>query len=65
MNDTSRERPSKYDFLVDDTTGNILPNFSTGKRDKINLICLLLKFVDLVIGASRICVFLNAYLSRM
>ena len=50
----SRERPPKHDFLVDDTTRNILPNFSTGKRDKIDLICLLPTFVDVVIGASRI-----------
>ena len=54
MLDPSRENPPIYDFLVHHTTGNILPNFSTGKRDKIGLICLLPTFVDVVIGASRI-----------
>ena len=61
-----REDRPTYDFLVDPTTGNILPNISNGKRDKINLSCSLLPtFVDVVIGASRIRVSLNAYLSRM
>ena len=54
MSDPSRENPPMYDFLVHHTTGNILPNFSTGKRDKIDLICSLPTFVDVVITASRI-----------
>mgnify|MGYP000261862424 CR=1 FL=1 len=54
MSDASREDPPLYDFLVHRETGCIIPNCSTGKRDKIDLIRLLPTFVDVVIGASRI-----------
>ena len=54
MSDASREDPPLFDFLDHRDTGRIIPNCSTGKRDKIDLIRLLPTFVDVVIGASRI-----------
>lgn len=45
----STEVPALYDFVVDDMTGNILPNCGTGKRDKIHSICLLPAFVYVLI----------------
>ena len=52
--------PRIFDFLVDHTTGNIILDRSSGKRDKIHSICLLPAFVDLLIIASRRRVFVNA-----
>ena len=52
-----------YDFVVN-KDGDIIPNLSDGKRKKFDSICLLPAFVDVLIAASRIRVFLNAYLSR-
>ena len=57
------EDPPTYDFVVNQD-GNIIPNLSNGKRKKFDSICLLPAFVDVLIAASRIRVFLNAYLSR-
>lgn len=41
MSHRSTEVVTVYDFVVDDMTGNILPNYGTGKRDKIHSICYL------------------------
>lgn len=54
MSDANKEGPPKYDFLVCRESGRIIPNFSGGKKDKIDLICLLPTFIDVVIGASRV-----------
>ena len=59
---TDRDNPRHYDFVVDDETGNIVPHLSTGKRDDIHSICLLPTFVDELISASRLWVFLNEYM---
>ena len=34
INDTDTDVPEISDFVVHDTTGEIIPNLSTGKRDK-------------------------------
>lgn len=46
--------PETYDFVVSTVTGNIIPNLSSGKRGEIQSICLLPKFVDETISASRL-----------
>lgn len=54
MSHTSTEVTEVYDFLVNDMTGNILPDCGTGKKDKIHSIFLLPAFVDVLIAASPI-----------
>ena len=47
------EDPPAYDFVVNQA-GNIIPNLSDGKRNKIDSICLLPAFVDVLTAMSRI-----------
>lgn len=47
------EDPPTYDFVVNQA-GYIIPNLSDGKRNKIDSICLLPAFVDVLTAASRI-----------